>query len=158
MLYVTITARPPTPDLTGDPDYYLPVDHTSSSQSAHAHTSHSHSAHGRGGRTHSGHGHGPRSRSHSRQSGAGGGGDANGNNGMGGEGGGNSILEQQLKEEFQSAVTLLQRLVRGRAVQNVMYEGRFRRRELIAELRRADVVARATKPKDTVEVSRESSA
>jgi hypothetical protein len=30
----------------------------------------------------------------------------------------------------------MQRLIRGRAVQNVMYEGRFRRRELIAELRR----------------------
>ena len=30
------------------------------------------------------------------------------------------------------AVMLLQRLIRGRAVQNVMYEGRFRRRELLA--------------------------
>lgn len=31
-----------------------------------------------------------------------------------------------------SAVMLLQRLIRGRAVQNEMYEGRYRRRELIA--------------------------
>lgn len=34
-----------------------------------------------------------------------------------------------------AAITLLQRLVRGRAVQNSMFEGRHRRSELIAELR-----------------------
>jgi hypothetical protein len=33
------------------------------------------------------------------------------------------------------AATLLQRLLRGRAVQNTMYEGRLRRYELIQELR-----------------------
>jgi hypothetical protein len=36
------------------------------------------------------------------------------------------------------AMTLLQRLIRGRAVQNSMFEGRYRRAELIAELRAAD--------------------
>jgi hypothetical protein len=39
---------------------------------------------------------------------------------------------------FDRAVILLQRLLRGRAVQNIMYEGRHRRRELIAELRGAE--------------------
>lgn len=34
-----------------------------------------------------------------------------------------------------AAITLLQRLIRGRAVQNSMFEGRYRRSELIAELR-----------------------
>ena len=33
-----------------------------------------------------------------------------------------------------AAATLLQRLLRGRAVQNIMYEGKSRHRELIAEL------------------------
>ncbi|RYH16590.1 hypothetical protein EON65_29825 [archaeon] len=40
--------------------------------------------------------------------------------------------------EFQLAVTLLQRLIRGRAVQNIMFEGKYRRRELISELKSAD--------------------
>ena len=39
-----------------------------------------------------------------------------------------------------SACVMLQRLLRGRAVQNSMYEGRFRRKELISELRSADTV------------------
>lgn len=37
-----------------------------------------------------------------------------------------------------AAITLLQRLIRGRAVQNEMFEGRYRRTELIAELRASD--------------------
>lgn len=37
-----------------------------------------------------------------------------------------------------SAVVLLQKLIRGRAVQNSMFEGRYRRSELISELRTAD--------------------
>lgn len=37
-----------------------------------------------------------------------------------------------------SALTLLQKLIRGRAVQNSMFEGRYRRAELISELRSAD--------------------
>ena len=37
-----------------------------------------------------------------------------------------------------SAVILLQKLIRGRAVQNSMFEGRYRRRELINELRSVD--------------------
>jgi hypothetical protein len=40
--------------------------------------------------------------------------------------------------EFQLSVILLQRLIRGRAVQNIMFEGKYRRRELIAELKAAD--------------------
>jgi hypothetical protein len=42
--------------------------------------------------------------------------------------------------EFQLAVILLQRLIRGRAVQNIMFEGKYRRRELIEELKNADIV------------------
>lgn len=38
------------------------------------------------------------------------------------------------------AVLLLQRLIRGRAVQNVMFEGKERRKELIRELRIAKKV------------------
>ena len=38
--------------------------------------------------------------------------------------------------ELQAAVVLLQRLLRGRAVQSEMYEGRVRRQELIEELKR----------------------
>lgn len=37
-----------------------------------------------------------------------------------------------------SSVILLQKLIRGRAVQNSMFEGRYRRRELINELRSVD--------------------
>jgi hypothetical protein len=40
--------------------------------------------------------------------------------------------------DFQAAVVLLQRLLRGRAVQNMMFEGKYRRRELIHELKTAD--------------------
>lgn len=42
--------------------------------------------------------------------------------------------------DFQLAVGLLQRLIRGRAVQNIMFEGKYRRRELISELKSADIV------------------
>lgn len=40
------------------------------------------------------------------------------------------------------ALVIIQKLIRGRAVQNMMYEGRYRRAELIAELRNADEIAR----------------
>jgi len=49
---------------------------------------------------------------------------------------GSQISNQPLR----AALVLLQRLIRGRAVQNIMYEGRLRRAELIAELRNADDV------------------
>lgn len=39
---------------------------------------------------------------------------------------------------FQASLVLLQRLIRGRAVQNIMFEGKHRRRELIQELKNAD--------------------
>lgn len=45
--------------------------------------------------------------------------------------------ELKNNRSFQVAVVLLQKLVRGRAVQNVMFEGKFRRRELITELKAA---------------------
>ena len=48
-------------------------------------------------------------------------------------------------EEYEAAVILLQRLIRGRAAQNNAYEGRFRRSELIAELRAA-AEEKATQP------------
>lgn len=44
-------------------------------------------------------------------------------------------------EQEHLAVLLLQRLIRGRAVQNVMFEGKERRKELIRELRIAKQVA-----------------
>mmetsp|Transcript_9564 Transcript_9564/g.9369 ORF Transcript_9564/g.9369 Transcript_9564/m.9369 type:complete len:467 (-) Transcript_9564:171-1571(-) len=53
---------------------------------------------------------------------------------------------------YFSAVMLLQRLIRGRAVQNVMYEGRFRRRELIAELRRSDEMHASEVPKNAAQI------
>ncbi|KAL4136716.1 hypothetical protein KRP22_000244 [Phytophthora ramorum] len=42
------------------------------------------------------------------------------------------------ENEVEDAVRLLQKLLRGRAVQNMMFEGKERRAELIAELRAAD--------------------
>lgn len=49
-----------------------------------------------------------------------------------------------------AACMLLQRLLRGRAIQNTMHEGRIRRRELIAELREVDVL-HDTKTPQTIE-------
>lgn len=46
---------------------------------------------------------------------------------------------------IMSACILLQRLLRGRAIQNTMHEGRLRRKELIAELREVDTLY-TTKP------------
>ena len=46
--------------------------------------------------------------------------------------------KHQDNQPVYAAILLLQRLIRGRAIQNVMYEGRYRRRELIAELRRSE--------------------
>ncbi|CCI50403.1 unnamed protein product [Albugo candida] len=45
-------------------------------------------------------------------------------------------------EDEVNALRLLQRLIRGRAVQNTMYEGKQRRAELIAELRESDQAGR----------------
>ncbi|KAG7401213.1 hypothetical protein PHYBOEH_002397 [Phytophthora boehmeriae] len=42
------------------------------------------------------------------------------------------------EHDVEDAVCLLQKLLRGRAVQNMMFEGKERRSELIAELRAAD--------------------
>jgi hypothetical protein len=49
------------------------------------------------------------------------------------------------QEDYLMAVTLLQRLIRGRAVQNIMFEGKYRRRELIQELKAADEADLAVK-------------
>ena len=51
--------------------------------------------------------------------------------------------KNQQEVDFQISVTLLQRLLRGRAVQNTMFEGKERRIELIRELRAADAAAAA---------------
>ncbi len=51
--------------------------------------------------------------------------------------------QNQQDVDFQISVTLLQRLLRGRAVQNKMFEGKERRAELIQELRGANAVTRA---------------
>ncbi len=47
-----------------------------------------------------------------------------------------------------SAVVLLQKLIRGRAVQNSMFEGRYRRHELINELRAVDEYDRLLQTND----------
>lgn len=54
-----------------------------------------------------------------------------------------------------AACTLLQRLIRGRSVQNVMYEGRLRRAELIHELRSADEYLASKEVESAVEVANE---
>ena len=54
---------------------------------------------------------------------------------------------------LRAAVVLLQRLIRGRAVQNVMYEGRGRRGELIRELRSADEALALEKEKTSAEIA-----
>jgi hypothetical protein len=51
-------------------------------------------------------------------------------------------------EVFDMAVKLFQRLIRGRAVQNQMYEGKERRLELIRELRAADEARAAETEED----------
>ena len=58
-------------------------------------------------------------------------------------------------QELRQAVVLLQRLIRGRAVQNVMYEGRMRRAELIHELRSADETLEAQGHESAVDVANE---
>jgi hypothetical protein len=47
---------------------------------------------------------------------------------------------------FNNALVLLQKLLRGRAVQNMMYEGKEKRRELIKELRDATDILTAKEP------------
>ena len=48
----------------------------------------------------------------------------------------NMTRDQLEKEEKKDkAIILLQRLVRGRAIQNMMFEGKEKRLDLIAELR-----------------------
>jgi hypothetical protein len=70
----------------------------------------------------------------------------------------NTNYELKNNHAFQAALTLLQRLIRGRAVQNIMFEGKFRRRELIQELKTADQEEAAFVPPSSaeeVEVQRE---
>lgn len=57
--------------------------------------------------------------------------------------------------EFQNSVILLQRLIRGRAVQNIMFEGKYRRIELISELKNADESERETKEASSFEIMEE---
>ena len=45
------------------------------------------------------------------------------------------FLAQQEKDRRQRSLFLLQRLIRGRAVQNMMFEGKEKRLDLITELR-----------------------
>ncbi len=62
------------------------------------------------------------------------------------------------RHSISAACTLLQRLIRGRSVQNVMYEGRMRRAELINELRKADEYHAALAQETAVEVANEAKA
>lgn len=52
---------------------------------------------------------------------------------------------------IMAACVLLQRLLRGRAIQNTMHEGRLRRKELIAELREVDTLYTTKPPMDVEE-------
>lgn len=52
-------------------------------------------------------------------------------------------VDEDEDEDVAEAARLLQKLVRGRAVQNMMFDGRERRAELLAELRASDVAARS---------------
>ena len=59
------------------------------------------------------------------------------------------------RHAISAACTLLQKLIRGRSVQNVMYEGRLRRAELISELRQADDYIAGMVTESAVEVANE---
>jgi hypothetical protein len=59
---------------------------------------------------------------------------------------GDPVVDNQ---DFVAALLMIQKLIRGRAVQNIMFEGRFRRRELILELRTADEYLAANPDKKT---------
>lgn len=48
------------------------------------------------------------------------------------------------RDKQRKALILLQRLVRGRAVQNMMFEGKEKRLELIAELRACEDYLKAS--------------
>ena len=61
---------------------------------------------------------------------------------------GNPLQDNQ---ELTAACVLLQKLIRGRAVQNIMYEGRYRKRELIRELRADDEFVEV--PKTVTEIN-----
>mmetsp|Transcript_32348 Transcript_32348/g.84988 ORF Transcript_32348/g.84988 Transcript_32348/m.84988 type:complete len:615 (-) Transcript_32348:140-1984(-) len=50
-------------------------------------------------------------------------------------------VESNPSDDVVNCLVLLQRLLRGRAVQNTMYEGKEKRKELIKELRAADELA-----------------
>jgi len=63
--------------------------------------------------------------------------------------------KHNMRHEITAACTLLQRLIRGRSVQNVMYEGRLRRAELIKELRSADEYLAAKQVESAVDVANE---
>ena len=45
------------------------------------------------------------------------------------------MAEQVVNDQKRRAIILLQRLVRGRAIQNMMFEGKEKRLDLISELR-----------------------
>lgn len=47
----------------------------------------------------------------------------------------NRLAEQAERDKHRRAIILLQRLIRGRAIQNMMFEGKEKRLDLISELR-----------------------
>merc|ERR1711998_118148 len=53
-------------------------------------------------------------------------------------------------DEMANCIVLIQRLLRGRAVQNAIFEGKERRKELIRELRAADEVGLESEMADVV--------
>lgn len=62
-----------------------------------------------------------------------------------------SADDYELQDKRQKAVILLQRLIRGRAAQNMMFEGKEKRLDLIAELRATEEWKEASKGADLQE-------
>lgn len=54
------------------------------------------------------------------------------------------VARQNLKDEKRRAIILLQRLIRGRAFQNMMFEGKEKRLDLISELRATEDMKNAS--------------
>lgn len=64
-----------------------------------------------------------------------------------------TVMPPEHDEAMEHAVILLQRLLRGRAVQNTMYEGKERRLELIKELRTDELYTAAQDEDDSTALS-----
>jgi hypothetical protein len=67
----------------------------------------------------------------------------------------NPTYREEEDIEKLHAIIFLQKLLRGRAIQNMMYEGRMRRKELIEELKAASTYKEITLTEDEEDESKE---